>query len=62
VTWLVILKDYLFYKHKGRAFPDEPSDENPLVVTGQEDARAQRLADLYMKDHSEKKRKNGRLL
>jgi len=47
---MLILKDWLVYKHRGRARPDDPNDENPPVVTGPEDALAQRLIDLSKKD------------
>jgi len=50
VIGMLILKDWLVYKHRGRARPDDPNDENPPVVTGPEDALAQRLIDLSKKD------------
>jgi hypothetical protein len=47
---LQIIYDWLVYKHRGRTLPDDPNDPNPPVVTGPEDARAQRLVDLAKKD------------
>ncbi len=52
ITGLVIIKDWLFYKHRGRVQPDDPSDENPPVITGPSDALSQRLVDLCSKEKS----------
>ena len=40
LTGLAIMKDWLIYKHRGRARPDNPNEENPPVITGPEDASA----------------------
>ncbi len=47
---LVILHDWLVYKLRGRVKPDSPDDTNSSVITGPEDANAQRLGDLYTQD------------
>lgn len=52
ITGLLISRDWLIYKHRGQAQPDDPTDPNPPVVTGPEDARAQRLLDLSRKKSS----------
>ena len=52
IITMSILLDWLIYKHRGRAQPDDPNDKNLPVITSVEDARAQRLADLYTKDSS----------
>ena len=50
VLGLGILKDWLTYKQRGRTQPDNPKDENPPVVTGPQDASAQRVLDLFKED------------
>lgn len=40
-----ILKDWLIYKHHGRAKPNHPDETNPPVITGPADAIAQRQID-----------------
>lgn len=46
VVGMEITRDWLVYKHRGRAKPDDQNQENPPVITGPEDASAQRLIDL----------------
>ena len=54
IIGLQLVRDRLIYKHRGRAQPDDPKDENSPVITGPEDALAQRLADLYKKERRDK--------
>lgn len=57
IVGMVIARDWLIYKHRGRAQPDDPQDQNPPIVTGPEDARAQRLMDLYQQKKSDSQKK-----
>ena len=50
VTGMAIMRDWLIYKHRGRTIPDDPNDKNPPVVTGPQDASAQRVIDLLEKE------------
>lgn len=49
---LQIAQDWLVYKMRGRAQPDDPQDENPPVITGPQDARAQRYLDIFSRPTS----------
>lgn len=51
--------DSMLYRHRGAAQPDDPSDKNPPVITGRDDARAQRLIDLINKKQSRTKGDEG---
>lgn len=50
--FLLLLQDWLVLENRGRVQPDNADDTNPPVITGPEDASAQRLADLYTKKKS----------
>lgn len=50
VVILQLVKDWIIYKHRGRAKLDDPNQDNPPVVTGPQDALAQRLIDLSKKE------------
>ena len=45
VLGLLVIKDFLFYKHRGYVQPDHPNDENYPVITGRGDAVSQRIID-----------------
>jgi hypothetical protein len=57
LTGLSILQDWFIYKFRGRVQPDDPADENPPIITGPEDAGAQRLIELYVKKQKDKPEK-----
>jgi hypothetical protein len=55
VVGLSIVQDWLVYKHRGRSQPDDARDPNPPVITGPQDAGAQRTLDLSHQEKSDKR-------
>ncbi len=47
-----VVRDWLFYKHRGFAQPDHPDQENYPLINNPSDAHAQKIIDeaLHQKD------------
>lgn len=62
IILLLIFQDWLTFKMRGRANLNSSHDENPPVITGPEDATAQRLADLYTDDQPNQSKESKKIL
>lgn len=50
ITGFILLQDWLIYKNRGHAQPNNSDKTNFPIITNSEDAHAQKLADFYKKD------------